>query len=267
MPKFAKYNVVIIGCGNVAWHVAKQLANLKKYSVTVYNHKVNPNLKRFSTELNCTITVGLNDVSPEADFYFICVADKFVSAISKKITIVKKNAIIMHTAGSLPLNAIKTKWSNVGVFYPLQTFSKNDKVNWKQVPLVLEGINADTKRRMKTLADSFSNEVLFLNYEERLRVHLCAVMVNNFTNALFTAASDLLEKYHSGSFKLLMPLIRQTVCKLESMSPREAQTGPAKRNDRNVIKKHLELLSGEKLVEEIYKQLTKLILSQQKAYA
>jgi predicted short-subunit dehydrogenase-like oxidoreductase (DUF2520 family) len=268
MSAKTKYKVVIIGCGNVAWHLAKQLHALKNYSLSIYNHKANEALQRFAAELKCTTTVGLNAIAPDADFYFICVADKFIPLVSKKINPENKEAILLHTSGSVALTDIKNTYPNKAVFYPLQTFSKNDLVDWKDVPLILEASNAYTKKNIKTLALGFGKKQLFLNYSERLRLHLSAVLVNNFSNALFVAASDLLNKTAGqADFRLLLPLIKKTAQKVETILPRNAQTGPAKRNDQVVLKKHLRLLKGEKQTKKLYKQMSKLIAYQQDTHA
>lgn len=268
MSATTKYKVVIIGCGNVAWHLAKQLYALKVYSLSVYNHQANDALKRFSNELKCTTSVGLNSIASDADFYFICVADKFIPLVSKKINCKRKQAILLHTSGSVALEDIKNTCPNKAVFYPLQTFSKNDLVDWKDIPLIMEASNTFTKKNIKMLATGFGKKQLFLNYSQRLRLHLSAVLVNNFSNALFVAASDLLnKKVDQTDFRLLLPLIRKTAQKVETILPRDAQTGPAKRNDQVVLKKHLRLLKGEKQTKKLYKQMSKLITYQQDTHA
>lgn len=268
MPTHTKNKVVIIGCGNVAWHIAKQLTSLQNFSVSVYNHQPNPELKRFSKELKCAVNTTLNAIERDADFYFICVGDKNISSVSKKIKCDRPAAVILHTAGSLSWDEIKTTHPNKGVFYPVQTFSKNDRVNWEEVPVILEDSNEQTKKAIGALAKRFSKHVLFLNYAQRLHLHLAAVLVNNFSNALFVSAADLLKNAGiKNGFNLLRPLIKQTAAKVQNLQPLEAQTGPAKRNDAVVLDKHLQLLSDEKQLKKLYKQLSKLISKQQTAYA
>ncbi|MEO6303414.1 MAG: DUF2520 domain-containing protein [Bacteroidia bacterium] len=261
MQNSGKHKIVIVGCGNVAWHLAKQFHQLKKYELFIYNHKANNLLNDFKTKLKCSTHTSLDKIIPDAEFYFICVGDKFISSVSKKIK--TKNGIIVHTSGSIKIDELGNK-ENVGVFYPLQTFSKSDEVNWKETPIIIEAKDPGTKNKILNLAKLFSASVSSLNYKERLKLHLAAVMVNNFTNALFVAADDLV----STNMKTLLPLIKQTVLKIEKLEPLAAQTGPAKRKDTTVMKKHLKLLSGNKEMQKIYKQLSNLILKQQnKKYA
>jgi len=254
--------IVIIGCGNVAWHLAKQFHSLKDVSLFIYNHQPNSALKDFKSTLNCFTQDNLLSIIDNADFYFICVPDKFIAAVSKKIICSKSDAVIMHTSGSMALKEIKTNHKNKGVFYPLQTFSKTDFVNWVEIPLLLETNNSITRFLITRLAKQVSPIYLFLKNKQRLRFHLAAVIVNNFTNALFASALEVLNNKQS-DFKLLMPLIRQTTKKVEKLAPRAAQTGPAKRNDKIVIKKHLAILTKDAEMSKIYSELSKLITKQQ----
>jgi predicted short-subunit dehydrogenase-like oxidoreductase (DUF2520 family) len=261
----AKHKIVIIGCGNVAWHLAKHLAALKKYSIFVYNHARNTSLEAFETKLKCKTNASLETILPDADFYFICVSDKHIPEVSKKINDVNMGAIIVHCSGSLPVDAIKTSVKNKAVFYPLQTFSKNSTINWSEVPILIESNNAGVAKKMQAFANQFTQTVLSVDYKTRIKLHLAAVLVNNFTNALYVAASDLISGNEGNTnFDILLPLIKQTTQKVENINPRLAQTGPAKRKDEAVLERHLKLLSAQPELKKIYKQLSKLIVKQQK---
>jgi predicted short-subunit dehydrogenase-like oxidoreductase (DUF2520 family) len=262
MAKHPAHTIVIIGCGNVAWHIAKQLHASKKYALSIYNHAANPVLREFSSTLKCKTTVGLDAIEKDADLYLVCVSDKAIPEVSKKITIGKAGAIVLHTSGSLPVEALAGTHSNKGVFYPLQSFSKNDAVQWNEVPLILEAATAGTKKGLTMLAKLFTEHAYFLTYKQRLKLHLAAVLVNNFTNALYAAALELVPAKEKG-LGLLLPIIRQTTAKLEHLGPLKAQTGPAKRKDKAVLKKHLALLADEPELRKIYKQVSKLIVKQQ----
>lgn len=262
MQETAKHKIVIIGCGNVAWHLAKQLAGFKKYELFIYNHKANSLLNDFKTKLKCSVTPNLSKIITDADLYFVCVADKNISSVARKIKVKNARAIVIHTSGSAKIDELGEKF-NTAVFYPLQTFSKQDDVSWKEIPIIVEAKNASIKTKILTLAKEFSNNVISLKYKERLALHLAAVIVNNFTNALFVAAGDLVRK----DKKILLPLIKQTILKIQKIDPRLAQTGPAKRGDKNVMDKHLKLLSSNTELQNIYKQLSKLIVKQQTKHA
>lgn len=263
MQKKAKQKIVIIGCGNVAWHLAKHLSQVNIHEIFVYNHKPNSLLNDFKTKLKCTVEPNLNNIISDADFYFICVTDKFISGIAKKIKIKNTNAIVVHTSGSAKIDDLGNE-INSAVFYPLQSFSKQVEVNWSEIPIIIEANSRKVKNKIFELAVLFSKKIVNSTYKERLKLHLAAVFVNNFTNSLFVVAEDLIKKNSSNNkLELLFPLIKQTISKIEKIDPRAAQTGPAKRNDKTVMKKHLKLLSENSDLKKLYKQLSSLIVKQQ----
>jgi predicted short-subunit dehydrogenase-like oxidoreductase (DUF2520 family) len=266
MEKPVRKKVVIIGCGNVAWHIAKHLHTLKKYKILVYNHKPNPLLNEFRSKLNCKIEVGLDHLPGDAAYYFICVTDKFISSAAKKINIKNPNALLVHTSGSIKLRELGKRVYNTGVFYPLQTFSRHIEVNWMDIPIIIESPKDDPGQVIRHLSEQFSNTVISLPYKNRLKLHLAAVLVSNFTNALYVSAFDLVNEnseIKELNFDILLPLIRQSTIKIEKLNPRAAQTGPAKRRDELVMKKHLEVLSEHPDLKKLYKLFSKLIIKQQ----
>jgi predicted short-subunit dehydrogenase-like oxidoreductase (DUF2520 family) len=264
MQKKAGQNIVIIGCGNLAWHLAKHFISLKKFDVLIYNHAPNKALAAFR-KIGCVTHDNLDTVKKDAGFYFICVADQHLKTVSSRIK--TDTGLVIHTSGSKSLQELKQH--NAAVFYPLQTFSKNDEVDWKTIPLIIEARDASGLNQIKKIARLFSKKIIHLSSEERLRLHLSAVLVNNFTNALYVTADKLLAESRDKkiNFQLLKPLIRQSVMKLDRLSPAEAQTGPAKRNDRTVMKQHADLLQGNKELQKLYKQLSHLIQTQQNPHA
>ncbi|MDH3322215.1 MAG: DUF2520 domain-containing protein, partial [Flavobacteriaceae bacterium] len=135
------------------------------------------------------------------------------------------------------------------VFYPLQTFSVTKNINFKEVPIAIETEDEKDFELLEQFARSLSDMVYEINSEQREKLHIAAVFANNFSNQMFKIAKDICDEY-AISFDLLKPIIKETVGKLETLNPKQAQTGPAKRNDRKVIEKHLSQLSGEQ--KEIY---------------
>ena len=266
MKKQAKQKIVIVGCGNVAWHITKRLHSLRKYDIAVYNHKENPALKEFSAKLGCKTGVGLDSVPNDASVYFICVTDKYIGKTAEKISVKDPNAILLHTSGSAKIQELGNRVHTSGIFYPLQTFSREAEIDWSQVPIIVESSNRDSEHSILYLADQFSKTVITLSYKDRLKLHLAAVLVNNFTNALYVSAFDLINRDENSkdlNFDLLLPIIEQTTQKIKNLDPRSAQTGPARRKDSEVMEKHLELLSKQTELKKVYKQLSKLIVKQQ----
>jgi len=162
----------------------------------------------------------------------------------------------VHTSGGLTLHEMDKK-NKRGVFYPLQTFSKDVEVDFSEVPLCLEVENKSNLNLLKELAESIGSKQYKVNSDQRSSLHLAAVFVNNFTNQLYRIAHEITEST-SVDFNILKPLIKETAHKIEELSPYRAQTGPAKRNDKKTIKKHLKMLKKEQH-KEIYELLTKAI--------
>jgi predicted short-subunit dehydrogenase-like oxidoreductase (DUF2520 family) len=266
MPAKAREKIVIIGCGNLAWHLAKKLSELG-FPLFIYNHRPNPALKKFSGLPGVKVFAALENIVADAAFYFLCVPDKAIAGSSERLQIKDPSATILHTSGSAQLKDLGRRVNATAVMYPLQTFSHADDISWINVPILVEAKEEDTLKKVMKFAAGISAHVIPVTGKERMQVHLAAVFANNFSNALYTAATALIKEVkgaHGLSIKLLLPLIEQTSTKLQRMSPLEAQTGPAKRLDDDVIDTHIELLEGHRDLKKIYRQMTKLIQKQQK---
>ncbi len=225
--------VVVLGNGNVATHLTKAFKKAKNVDVTKINSRKTQNL-------------------PNADVFIIAVSDDAIAEVSSKIN---KKGLVVHTSGSVSLNSLQNN-GNKGVFYLLQSFSKNKKIDFSDIPFCLEVENNDDLKLLETLATSIGKKVYHINSIQRKNLHLAAVFVNNFTNHLYKIGSDIC-KEHQIPFEILYPLIKETATKITYLSPNKAQTGPAKRNDKKTIKNHLELLNHQQ--EKIYTMLTKSI--------
>ena len=225
-------SVLVIGNGNVASHLLNAFLNAENVTVTQINSR------------------NLNNI-PSADITIIAVSDDAIASVSYKL----KNNLVVHTSGSFALNSLKNK-TNKGVFYMLQTFSKNKKVDFLEVPFCIEAENDNDLRLLESLAKSIGKKVYYINSKQRKALHVAAVFVNNFTNHLYKIGNDICDN-NNIPFNILEPLIKETANKIETLSPREAQTGPAKRNDKKTIRNHLNLL--DKQQQKIYKLLTKSI--------
>lgn len=262
-----RQKIVIIGCGNLAWHLALHLSSLNKFDLHVYNHQPNKQLSAFKRKLNCTTHESLADVINDAQYYVICVSDQFIRSVSAIIKPISKESLVIHTSGSKSINELNNKKLFKGVFYPVQTFSKQSKVKWKSIPVLIEGNNIEALSCLRRFAKLFSEKIKVVNSSDRSKVHLSAVLVNNFTNSMIVAADQYLNaNLENGDLKLLMPLIEQTFIKICTMDPADAQTGPAKRNDQDVIKQHLKNLKSNKQLARVYREVSNLIIQQQNEY-
>lgn len=242
--------VIIIGAGNVATHLYQCFIKYKQLDVIqVYNR----NIKHLDFVEDPSKKVSNLEELKDADLFLIAIKDEAIEKIAEKLN--PNNGIVAHTSGTQHLD-ILLKFENYGVFYPLQSFSKIKPVNFREVPLCLEANSEDNLKFLKKIASIISNQIFEVNSNQRKALHVSAVFVNNFSNHLFTLASDFCKKEEL-PFDILRPLIKETVDKLESLDPYSAQTGPALRHDQKTISAHLEMLEGYQ--KEIYTILTESI--------
>ncbi len=240
--------VVIIGAGNVALHLLKAFEECTKIDVLqMYSRSIK------KTENNISFTTDYTKIK-DADIYIIAVSDDAIPSVSKKLT--HKKGLVVHTSGSVPMHVL-SKNSRYGVFYPLQTFSKEQEVDFSTVPICIEAKNKTGLDLLTSLGNLVSRNVQEVSSEQRKSLHLAAVIVNNFTNHLYHLGNTICEEKNV-SFELLKPLILETVKKLDTSSPFNAQTGPAKRGDKGTIKSHLNQLKDENL-KKIYSILSQSI--------
>lgn len=259
MGKAVKPRIVIIGSGHLAWHLAAFFVS-RGIHPDIFNHQDSKTLQAFKKRLKCRINPSLTMIPHDSEYYFICVSDRYIKSVSRKLNKVSSSALFLHCSGTLPLDEIKAEDKQRAVFYPLQSFTASDHLDWKEIPILLEARHPLAKSKLKKLAGLFPGKKLFPDQHHRLLIHLCAVLVNNFSNLLYTEAHKLLEKNGQGSmFKHLFPLIRKAAEKLEEMNPVEAQTGPARRGDRVVMNKHRALISRDKDLLKLYNLLSKRI--------
>ena len=169
-----------------------------------------------------------------------------------------QDTLVVHTAGSFGLDIFPERYIHKGIFYPLQTFSKNRKVSFTDIPVLLEASDDESSFILKTLADAVSGQVHFVGAGQRRMLHLAAVFASNFTNHMITLGKKIVLKTDL-PFEILAPLIKETISKALDLGPENSQTGPAVRNDQNTIEKHLELLSFSPDLKQIYAEITRSI--------
>ena len=243
--------VVLIGSGNVAHHLIEAFAKSKKVEVIqVFARQKESAAPLFDSD---KITSSYTDLAP-ADLYIIAVSDDAIATVSSLIPF--KNRLVVHTSGTVAMDSLDSK-NRKGIFYPLQTFTKNKAVDFSQIPICLESEEEADFELLKNVAESISNNVFKINSQQRKVLHVSAVFVNNFVNHLYQIGNEICIE-NNVPFEILKPLILETANKVMSLSPKEAQTGPAKRNDTKTIEAHLELLSTENQAT-IYKKLTQSI--------
>jgi len=241
-------SVVIIGSGNVAKHLIKAFLKIENVNLKqVYTR----NLEDEALLKSSVSTTSDLSLIKEADVTIIAVSDDAIANISYNL----KNALVVHTSGSVEMKALKNQ-KNKGVFYLLQSFSKEKEINFSNVPICLEAENKSDLAKLEKLASLLQGNIYHLSSLQRKKIHVAAVFVNNFTNHMYTIAYNICEE-HNVPFDILEPLIEETSQKIKNLTPEEAQTGPAKRNDIETIKNHLNLLS--KSQQELYLKITQSI--------
>jgi len=232
--------ISIIGSGNVATHLALHLKKTGHKIGTVYSRNI-ANAKELASKVDSKAVDNITAINTDSDIYIISVSDSAVTSIIKQITFDPK--LIVHTTGSIDIN-ILARFKNYGVLYPLQTFTKSKNIDVSKVPFCIEANNAGVLQQIKELADSLSNSVYELNSNQRLQCHIAAVFANNFTNHMFAVAESILQEKNI-PFEIIKPLIQETVDKIMQISPQQAQTGPAVRNDKITIDKHIEIIKNK----------------------
>ena len=237
--------VTLIGKGNVSQHLQRAFSATKEVLLLqVLGSRKND----LTTSLK---SKEIQDKIYDSDVCIVAVSDNAIASVSQSF--IKFNILLTHTSGSVSINDLP-EGMNTGVFYPLQTFSKDRKVDFKNIPICVEAKTVKNVALLQKLAGTISDTVHEISSKKRKALHLAAVLVNNFSNHLYQLGHDLCED-NQVPFELLKPLIKETALKMESLSPEEAQTGPAIRNDQNTIDAHLEQLKDTNH-KEIYRLLT-----------
>lgn len=252
-----KKRVVIIGSGNVATSIA--LALKDKCEVAQIYSRTLTNAQALAKQVGCDATNDLKKLVLDADVYIVSVKDDAIVNVIE--TVPDNGALWLHTSGSTPIDVFREKRSRFGVLYPMQSFSKSHPAHMSEVHIFIEGNDSKACREVKELASLMTKNVHKVSSKERERLHIAAVFACNFANHMFTLSSEVLDEAGI-PFDAMLPLIKTTIAKLDSMTPQESQTGPAARGDVKIIEKHLESLHGDK--RKIYKLLSQNIMDRKK---
>lgn len=240
--------VTILGAGNVASHLYRAFNDAKAVTVKQWYNRTYSAISSYANEVDCID--DLNQLK-DADIYIMAVSDDSIASLSRALPF--ENRLVAHTSGSVSIHDLDKK-NQRAVFYPLQTFSKDAELDFSEIPICIEVTEKENFRFMKDLAEALGCTPYKITTEQRQTLHLSAVFVNNFTNQLYRIAHEISDA-KSINFDILKPLIMETARKVQHMSPYMAQTGPAKRNDKKTIKRHLKLLENEEH-KTIYELLT-----------
>ncbi len=246
-------SISFIGSGNSASHLAQVFHQSGIKINQVYSRSLK-NAKDLANKISASPIDQLDDLNNHSDLYIIAVNDDVIEDIANKLKLIDK--IVVHTSGAKTIGCLAKVSTNFGSFYPLQTFNKNQPVDFKNIPILIDGNSDATVQALEKLGKGISANVQQANDSKRLSLHTAAVFANNFTNYLCSKAEELSGK----DFKLLLPLIQETFSRLQTNSPNQVQTGPAKRGDIQTIATHIDYLkSNHPGLVDIYQYLTQQI--------
>jgi predicted short-subunit dehydrogenase-like oxidoreductase (DUF2520 family) len=248
--------IVLIGAGNVATHLGLSLLQSGNKILQVYS-RTSESARKLASKLNCSYTNAMQEITDQADIYIFSLSDDALEVCIKDFP--HENKFMVHTAGSVEMDVLSSKSDRVGVIYPLQTFSRQVTVDFKNIPVCLETSREEDFIHLEKLAKKISDQVTRVDSRQREILHIAAVFACNFTNHMYVMAEKILEK-DSIPFSILHPLIKETLRKTEHKNPSELQTGPATRGDLNIIRKHIDKLAELPESQKIYTFISESIL-------
>lgn len=249
--------VVIAGAGNVATVLGRLIKKAGHQILQVVSRDA-ANAEMLAAELNCAFTDNSGIIDKNADLYLIAVTDTAMSQLDEHYHL--GNKLVIHTAGAVSMEVLKNITYNYGVLYPLQSLRKQNMDLQQDIPLLIDANTPEALTLLEDFALTISGNVSKASDEQRLKLHLAAVLVSNFTNHLYALAADYCCK-EGVDFKLLLPLIEETALRLRHHLPGEMQTGPAVRKDIATLQKHLELLAHYPAIHNIYLKMTDSIMN------
>lgn len=248
--------IVIIGSGNVATHLALALSD-KCNVVQIFSRDIRNALFLAKQISDSCLATDSAEKLIDADAYIVSIKDDAIMSFLQDVPDSKKNALWIHTSGSIPRDVFDKSFPQNGVLYPLQTFSKNVDIKMAEVSFFVEGSDKEVSDKIYSLAEMMSQHIYYADSELRKKLHIAAVFACNFTNYMYSIANDLLKKDNI-PFSVLIPLIKETTRKATVTTPDNAQTGPAYRGDTDIVANHLSILDGEE--KDIYELLSNAIL-------
>ena len=251
------HNISFAGAGKVATTLSRKIYETGiKVDLIVSVTKENGQSLAESCEASWS---SILEFPVSTDIIIVAVPDHKLKSVLENLKC-QPDTLVVHTAGSIGLDIFPDHLIRKGVLYPLQTFSRDRKVDLTDIPFLLESSDIQSSAILEELVSSIGGETYFVSTEQRIMIHLAAVFICNFTNHMLTGGKQLAEKA-GVPFEIFYPLLQETVSKVMDIGPEKSQTGPAVRNDQNTIDKHMELLSFSPELKKIYKELTMSIIN------
>ncbi len=248
-------DIVLLGSGNVAAVLGRKFKAAGHHIVQIYSRNAKA-ASELAYEWDTESTNYISTINRQADIYLLAVSDEAIAEVVQDLRLPGK--VVAHTAASVSKDVLKNVSDHYGVFYPLQSL-RSSMPGLPEIPVFVDGSDELAKTKLMTLAASVSPAQSSLaGGDERLKLHVAAVLVSNFTNHLYRLADEYCRK-EGLDFRQLQPLIEETALRLREISPAKAQTGPAIRNDQETLLKHTDLLKNYPRLQEIYQLMTRSI--------
>lgn len=254
-----KFKIAILGAGNLAWNLAPALEDAGHEITEVYARDLQK-AKEITERIYTAVPKDDLDFSESrAELFILAIKDDALSEVADQV-ILPEGSILVHTSGAIPMEVLsQSSASYVGVFYPLQSFTKGKKVEFEEVPFLLESEDEGSLQLLKKVAKSLSQLVYILRAKDRQAVHVAAVFASNFTNHMLRIAEDILHRQGLDA-ELLKPLIIESISKSLQLGARKAQTGPAIREDYETLESHHHFLAYNEQLAEIYRLISQDII-------
>lgn len=248
--------ICLIGAGNMATQLGMALLEEGHQIVQVWS-RTQQSATKLASKLNCPYTTETSSITSETDIYILAINDTAIESILAQRS--WGDILVVHTAGSTPMNILAPYCTNYGVFYPFQTFTIEKKVDFDNIPVCIEANTPQNLEILNGLAKSISQIIKLFDSNQRQQIHLAAVFVCNFVNHFYSIGEKLLVD-KGIDFEILKPLILETASKVIYQSPESSQTGPASRNDKIVMDKHLAMLANDPDLKNLYSLLSERII-------
>ncbi len=253
------FSISFVGAGNVAWHLAPALDNAGYVVREVYNRSQKNASALVHKLYQAEVKTDLDFSNSDSQVFFLTVSDDALPEVLQEI-ILPDNGILVHTSGSQPLRVLaRAATLNIGVFYPLQTFSKQKKVDFAELPIFIECENQDVEKQLMKMAKAISKKVLAIDSTRRAALHVAAVFASNFTNHMLTISKNIMDVSEL-PYDWLKPLISETINKSLAIGPEASQTGPAVRGDLETLDRHMALLQEDAAIAELYQLISQHII-------
>lgn len=256
--------ISFIGAGRVAYHLASVLK--QQHQIVQIYSRTWEKTQRLAEHAAAQACPALSELNPEIDLLILAVSDQSIAAVIAEIAHLLPNVLIVHTSGSTDLQRLQQHHPRSGVFYPLQTFSLEREIDWKQTPLFVEAAVEEDQQRLLQLAQQLSERVYAYSSQQRLSLHLAAVFACNFANYCYDMSKQIVDQTQV-DFSLLYPLILETAGKATQNDPKIMQTGPAVRGDVNILQMHQSILADLQRPDlaEVYALMSQQIMQRHQA--